>query len=98
MVIKSNTTTKLFRKQKAYPGIKEDIYVPNFIPNNSIRNELGIDDSEIMVTIRPPATEAHYHNPQSEILFKEAVNMLNEHKSVRMVILPRNERQQKHCS
>ena len=49
-----------------YPGIKEDVYVPSFKPDPGILNELEIRKDDIVVTVRPPATEAHYHNPESE--------------------------------
>lgn len=74
-----------------YPGIKEDVYVPEFVPDPSILEELGIGDGELVVTIRPPATEAHYHNPESELLFEEAINFIGGQGNTRMVILPRNE-------
>lgn len=77
-----------------YPGIKEDVYVPDFKPDPSILKDLGIQEDEILVTIRPPATEAHYHNPESERLFEETLNFLGEQENVRMVILPRNEKKQ----
>jgi hypothetical protein len=83
--------TKAFFK---YPGIKEDVYVPDFIPDPSIMTQLGIKDDELLITIRPPATEAHYHNPESELLFEATINLLGQHKAVRMVILPRNEKKQ----
>ena len=51
-----------------YPGIKEDVYVPSFRPNPEIKRILGITNQELVVTLRPPATEAHYHNPDSELL------------------------------
>src|SRR5215831_13860929 len=38
-----------------YPGIKEDVYVPNFSPNDGIKNQLGLNGQEIVVTVRPPA-------------------------------------------
>jgi len=47
-----------------------------------------------LVTIRPPATEAHYHNPQSEALFAAVVKLLGAVQNARMVILPRNEVQE----
>lgn len=74
-----------------YPGIKEDVYVPSFQPDPAIVQEFGIEVSELLVTIRPPATEAHYHNPESEILFKAIVNFIGAQQNARMVILPRNE-------
>jgi uncharacterized protein len=76
-----------------YPGIKEDVYVPTFKPDPSIRSELGIGENDLLVTIRPPATEAHYHNPESEVLFSKAINLLGPMERVRMVILPRNDTQ-----
>lgn len=76
-----------------YPGIKEDVYVPFFKPEPGIIRQLGINEDAIIVTIRPPATEAHYFNPRSEELFKGAINWLAGINGVRMVILPRNETQ-----
>ena len=84
-----------FKKyQKAifkYPGIKEDVYIPDLKPDAKIFKELDIDENNILVTIRPPATEAHYHNPESEILFQEVINFLGVNPEVQIVILPRNE-------
>ena len=78
-----------------YPGIKEDVYVPSFKPDPGILNELGLSDTEeIIVTIRPPATEAHYHNPESEKLFIAVVELLIQNQDIRLVILPRNEKKQ----
>lgn len=76
-----------------YPGLKEDVYVPGFIPNPALRRELGLNSDEIVVTVRPPATEAHYHNPESETLFDAAMSLLTGHPDTRVVLLPRNERQ-----
>ena len=67
------------------------MYVPFFKPDVAIKNDLGLADDLIIVTIRPPATEAHYHNPESEMLFSEVLNMLGALDKVKMVILPRNE-------
>jgi hypothetical protein len=74
-----------------YPGIKEDVYVPSFNPDPNILNELGLNREDLVVTIRPPATEAHYHNPESEKLFIAVVEFLAQNPDVRIVILPRNE-------
>jgi len=76
-----------------YPGIKEDVYVPDFSPDASTIRELGLEPDNFIVTIRPPATEAHYHNPEAEVLFQEVVDFLGNHSAfdVKMVILPRNE-------
>ena len=74
---------------RSYEGLKEDVYAAGFSPDPNILNELGIAADEILVTVRPPATEAHYHNPEAENLFVEAVNFLGSTSGLRMVILPR---------
>ncbi len=62
-------------------------------PIASILNQLGISHDAIVVTLRPPATEAHYHNPEAELLFAEAVRHLSENPKVRSVVIPRNQKQ-----
>lgn len=78
-----------------YPGLKEDVYVPRFQPDPAILNHLGIHSDELLVVMRPPATEAHYHNPEAEVLFDETVRFLASIPKVRVVTLPRNARQSK---
>lgn len=75
-----------------YPGIKEDVYLSRFKPS-PLRRKLNVGESDLLVLLRPPATEAHYHNPESELLFKEVLDYLTEKQDARTVILPRNERQ-----
>ena len=74
---------------RSYRGLKEDVYAASFRPDPSILADLGIADEDVLVTIRPPATEAHYHNPEAETLFVEVVKLLGAAPDVRMVILPR---------
>jgi len=74
-----------------YPGLKEDVYVPLFRPAPGIREELGLSKDDLVVTIRPPASDAHYHNPMSDALFSFVVEYLSQFSSVRMVLLPRNQ-------
>jgi len=76
-----------------YPGIKEDVYVPRFQPDPTLRSQLGVGENELLVTLRPPATEAHYHNRESEELFRVVVERLASDPETRVVLLPRNSRQ-----
>jgi hypothetical protein len=78
---------------RQYPGIKEDVYVPLFKPNPDILKELNIPENDLLVVIRPPATEAHYHNPESEVLYGEVIDLLKDKEDVRMVLLPRTQKQ-----
>jgi uncharacterized protein len=81
------------KRAMQYPGLKEDAYIAQFHPEPAIRAELGVADGELMVTVRPPASEAHYHHAESDGLFHAMVDFLGEKAGVRMVVLPRNERQ-----
>jgi predicted glycosyltransferase len=83
------------RGLRAYSGIKEDVYVPSFRPDSSIVQQLNLREDEIVVTIRPPASEAHYHNPDSDKLFVRVIEVLGHTSGVRMIVLPRNEKTQK---
>lgn len=78
----------------SYPGIKEDVYVPGFKPDLHLRKELGLGDNDIVTVIRPPASEAHYRSPESDKLFIAVIETLSAFKNVKMVILPRNEKQE----
>ncbi len=60
-----------------YPGIKEDVYVPRFVPKPGIRAQLGLREDDLVVTVRPAASEAHYHSQQSDELFEAAVEYLS---------------------
>ena len=76
-----------------YPGIKEDVYVPSFRPDPAIRAQLGLQESDLVVTIRPPASEAHYHKPESDDLFHAVIENLAKQPDAKMIVLPRNARQ-----
>ena len=76
-----------------YPGIKEDVYACDFKPDERLYADLGVSCDDILVTMRPPATEAHYHNPESEKLFSAAMDVLCSTPEVRIILLPRNGKQ-----
>src|SRR5262245_11935609 len=76
-----------------YPGIKEDVYVPQFHPDPQLLEDLGIRSQDLVVTIRPPATEVHYHNPESEKLFEATITYLGSQDAVQIILLPRTPKQ-----
>ena len=95
-VIDNPRIAKQFKRGlRVYSGIKEDVYVPSFRPDYSIVQQLSLKEDDIVATIRPPASEAHYHNPDSDKLFIRVVEYLGRSSGVRMIILPRNEKTQK---
>jgi predicted glycosyltransferase len=80
-----------------YPGIKEDVYVSGFRPDPSLKQQLGIEEGQLVLTIRPPANEAHYHNSESEELFDAAIDLVAELPNAIIVLLPRNDKQEASC-
>ena len=92
-LIPDGVMTRKSERILRYPGLKEDVYVPRFQPDPSILSQLGISPDDLVVTVRPPATEAHYHNPQSDVLFAETMRLLGSTPHVKAVTLPRNARQ-----
>ncbi len=76
-----------------YAGIKEDVYVPSFTPDPAILAELGVSNGDILVTARTPATEAHYHNPESEKLFIDLMEKILATPGTKVILLPRNGKQ-----
>ena len=76
-----------------YPGLKEDVYIPQLRPDPSIKAQLGLNQTDLVVTVRPPATEAHYHNPEGEKLLDAVLDLLTHRPDVRVILVPRNEKQ-----
>jgi predicted glycosyltransferase len=79
---------------RLFRGIKEDVYVPEFKPDLSLLDELGLRQDEMVITVRPPANEAHYYNPESDVLFVELMSRICKAPGVRAVLLPRHHLQE----
>lgn len=92
-VIPSDALQSFRTKILQYPGIKEDVYAHRFLPDSALARELELDPAKLTVTIRPPATEAHYHVPESDQLFEAVLDFLGEHPEVKIVLVPRNQHQ-----
>jgi predicted glycosyltransferase len=78
---------------RKYQGIKEDVYAWKLKPDERILESLGLTAKDLIVTVRPPATEAHYHNPESEVLFETFMKKACSSPLVKVVLLPRNKKQ-----
>jgi predicted glycosyltransferase len=76
-----------------YPGIKEDVYTAGFKPDPGFRSQFGLTEHDLVVTLRPPASEAHYHNPESELLLQAVIKKLAADPAVTVIVVPRNGRQ-----
>lgn len=87
-------------KVKRYAGLKEDVYLANFHSDPQFQkqlSELGIKAADILVVVRPPASEALYHRFENE-LFDQLLDHLLATPSAKVVLLPRNDSQRKSYS
>jgi hypothetical protein len=82
------------KRIRHYRGIKEDVYVSEFTPDPILVKTLGLEPDDIMVTVRPPADEAHYRNPESTLFLIELMKRILQTPGIRSVLLPRNNLQE----
>ena len=92
----ANLHCKSRERIRTYRGIKEDVYAQDFQPGSGLPPHLRIDNGDIIVTVRPPAGEAHYHNSESDRFFVHFMNRLCSTQGVRAILLPRNKSQEAH--
>ena len=84
-------------KVKRYEGLKEDVYLAGFQSDPLFAKQLGqmgISPTDVLVTVRPPASEALYHRFENE-LFGHLMNHLAAAPNTKVVLLPRNDAQRK---
>lgn len=82
-----------FRKFMPYPGLKEEVYVYDFRPDDRVLSELGLDPRRMIITVRPHANWAHYHDHRSEELFVDLIARLRREKDAQVLLLPRTSQQ-----
>ncbi len=78
------------RKVRLFPGLKEQLYLSG--------RAFGLASAEISrltggrpyVLLRPPAVTAHYHNPESEVIFSALLENLASRRDVAVVVIPRS--------
>jgi predicted glycosyltransferase len=79
------------RKLVRYPGLKEDYYLADFEPDESVLAELGLDPLRVLVVVRPPPESSAYHadNP----LYEGVLDRIATEPEAQAVVIPRTERQ-----
>lgn len=82
------------QRVRQYRGIKEDVYAPDFKPDETLLDELGLRAAKLVVTVRPPANEAHYHNPEADALLNTLMERVCQYEGAKAVLLPRNKKQE----
>ena len=82
-------------KRIKYKGLKENLYLKYFKPDENFRHEfiaengLNIPTETIIIALRPPATTANYHNTESEILLQELLRYFLSNDKNFTIIAPR---------
>jgi predicted glycosyltransferase len=78
------------RKVRIYPGLKEEITLDGFEPDDGLLDRIGVDrpHGTAVVVTRPPPSRAIYHRHGND-LYVEALRVLGGQPHVRIVVLPR---------
>ena len=84
---------KYFKSIATYQGIKEDAYVFNFNPDQRFLEKSNLDEKKVLITVRPPATSAHYHDSRSDRHFRMAMSHICKNENVCIIMLPRTKEQ-----
>jgi hypothetical protein len=75
-----------------YPGLKEEYYLSDFEPDRSLLDRFGVDESRVLVVLRPPPDVSLYHR-HSNPLFPMTLDHLGRLDDVHAFVLPRTEEQ-----
>jgi predicted glycosyltransferase len=76
-------------KVRPYEGLKEEYYLADFEPDESVLAELGLDRSAPIVVVRTPPEVSLYHRFEND-LFRGVLERLRGHQAV---VLPRTQAQ-----
>ena len=78
-------------KVRRYDGIKEDVYLADFVPDPNFTETLrglGVCAKEVLVVARTPADFALYHRFENE-LFDQMLDYLSRRADVKIILLAR---------
>ena len=76
------------RRYRSYPGLKEQVALADFLPDEGVLQELGLDRARPIVVLRPPATMSLYHRGLENTVFDDVLARLLEG-DAQVVLLPR---------
>lgn len=76
------------RRYRPYPGIKEQVTLADFEPDEAVLTTLGLDEARPVAVLRPPATMSLYHRGIENTLFDDVLAYLRA-SDAQVVLLPR---------
>jgi len=75
-----------------YPGLKEEYYLSDFEPDESVLAPFALDPARVLVVLRPPPDVSLYHR-HSNPLFPLTLDFLGKRDDAHAIVLPRTEEQ-----
>ncbi len=105
-VAKKIIVPDLFTKQNLYPygasenqiefynGLKENVYLSDFVPDPMFLKSANIPKDKILVTMRPESDVSAYHQFENP-LFEDALKYIASHDNTIIILLPRSPEQRK---
>jgi uncharacterized protein len=79
-------------KLQQYPGLKEEYYLSDFEPDESVLRDWSIDPERVLVVLRPPPDVSLYHR-HSNPLFPMTLEHLGGLDDVHAFVIPRTDEQ-----
>ena len=79
-------------RHRPYHGLKEQVALADFAPDDGVYDELGLDRDRPIVVLRPPATMSLYHRGIENTVFDDVLERLLE-SGAQVVLLPRTAEQ-----
>jgi predicted glycosyltransferase len=78
-----------------FPGLKEELYLADApLDPQAVARDLELRLDAVKVLLRPPATDAHYHNPEAEAVLEAILERLAGRDDLDLVYLARSADQQ----
>ena len=75
-----------------FPGLKEEYYLADFEPDDTVISQLGLDREQVIVVVRPPPDISLYHR-KANTLLPRVLDHLGRQDGVNVAVLPRTEEQ-----
>lgn len=76
------------RKIETYGGLKENVYLADFVPDPNFLARIGLPEEKIVISMRPPSLAATYHRFENP-LFDELLQYVSCQPKTFVVLLPR---------
>ena len=82
-------------KTARFPGLKEEYYLSDFVPDPAALDRLGLDRQRVLVVVRTPPEVSAYHR-HGNPLFDDVLRRLGADPGVHAIVLPRTAEQREY--